>query len=162
MNREVINGQLQHHWAGATGGVALFERVGRTHGDEAAAATVSRLAVEIGEDREALRAIMHAVGVEPSTLGAMTARAGEWVGRFKPNGRIVSRSPLSDVLELEALRIAVSGKRSGWQVLRELADREPRIDAGEMDRLLERADAQLETLRETHLRVALERVLEQS
>ena len=37
----------------------------------------------------------------------------ETVGRLKPNGTLVRRSPLSDLMELEALSAAVEAKRLG-------------------------------------------------
>ncbi len=121
------------------------------------AAEVRKLAAEVNDDRESLRQIMVSMGFSPSRVGAVSARAGEWLGRFKPNGRVVSRSPLTDVLELEALRIAVSGKRIGWQVLRQLAEHDGRIDPRRVEILLERAESQLGRLHDLHLRVALDR-----
>ena len=160
MNEELLHAQLQHHWSGATGGVAFFDRVARTHADPDAAAKLRLMAEENDEDRETLREIMLSVGVKPSRLGAATARAGEWLARFKPNGRVVRRSPLTDVLELEALRLAISGKRVGWQFLTALAEHDRRLDRTHLDGLVKRADAQLNQLHDIHLRVALARVLE--
>ena len=42
----------------------------------------------------------------------------ERAGRLKLNTRVFSRSPLSSVLELEALMAGVDAKRSMWQALR--------------------------------------------
>ncbi|KRF11382.1 hypothetical protein ASG90_16640 [Nocardioides sp. Soil797] len=159
MNSEVLEGHLQHHWAGATAGVALFERVARTHPDQEAARQVREIAAEVNDDRESLRRIMASLGFTPARLGALVARAGEWVGRFKPNGRVIRRSPLSDVLELEALRDAVSAKRAGWQVLFTLAEHDGRIDPRHVEGLLERAESQLERLSDLHLRIANDRIL---
>ncbi|QIX27108.1 hypothetical protein ncot_11260 [Nocardioides sp. JQ2195] len=160
MNSEVLEGHLQHHWTGATGGVAFFDRVARTLPDREAAAQVRDIAREVNDDRESLRRIMVSLGFPPSRTGALVARAGEWVGRFKPNGRVISRSPLTDVLELEALRDAVSAKRIGWQLLRELAEHDGRIDPRHVQGLLDRADSQLDRLQQLHLQVAMDRILE--
>lgn len=159
MNDEVLKGYLQHHWVGSTAGVALFRRVARTHGDPAAAAEIRDLAVEVAADRETLRGLMSSVGVSPSALGTASARAGEWFGRFKPNGRVLSRSPLTDVVELEMLRLAVTGKRAGFEVLRSAADDEPRLDPYVLDRLLERADDHLRTLERLHVTVSRQRIV---
>lgn len=158
MDDDVLHGHLQHHWAGATGGVALFERVAHNHGDPATAAEVGIMTCEIAEDRESLRGIMHAVGLRPSVVGTVTARVGAELGRLKPNGHIVTRSPLSDVLEVEALRDAVFAKRSGWELLRALADEDDRLDAVLLDELIGRADDQLRRLRALHLDVARKRI----
>lgn len=162
MNDDVLEGYLQHHWAGSTAGVAAFRRVGRTHGDPDAAAEIRDLAIEVAADRESLRAIMLSVGVTPSVLGAASARAGEFLGRFKPNGRVVRRSPLTDVVELEMLRLAVTGKRAGFEVLRAAADEDPRLDAFTLDRLLERGEEHLRTLERLHVLVSRSRIVAES
>ena len=72
--------------------------------------------------------------------------SAEKLGRLKPNGRLFSLSPLSDVIELEAMRLGVDGKAAGWQTLRRLAEHDDRLDKAHLDDLLARAEAQKETL----------------
>jgi hypothetical protein len=72
----------------------------------------------------------------------------EKAGRLKLNGSLLSRSPLSDLVELEGLALGVQGKLAGWRLLKALDD--PRLDGTELDRLIARAEDQaerLETLR---------------
>ena len=64
------------------------------------------------------------------------------------------RSPLSDVLELEALLSAVRGKRAGWEGMRVLATNDARIDVAELDDLIVRADSQIERLVAAHAEAA--------
>lgn len=158
MNDKVLSGHLQHHWTGASGGTAMFRRVARTHPDRATAQELSKIAEEVAADRRSLRQIMRSVGVQPSRLGALTGKVAERLGRLKPNGSLLRRSPLTDVIELEALRAAVAAKLSGWQVLRTLADRDDRLDAAVLDELQARAKDQQERLAALHLRLAAERV----
>ncbi|XBB66182.1 hypothetical protein ABFU82_19000 [Nocardioides sp. WV_118_6] len=160
MDDDVLHGYLQHHWVGSTAGVSLFHRVARTHPDLLVAAGVGEIAVEVTAERESLRTIMAAVGATPSRVGALAARAGELIGRFKPNGHLVTRSPLTDVVEIETLRIAVSGKRAGWQLLRSVADADPRLDAVLLDDLVRLADSQLERLEAAHLGIAQRRLVD--
>ncbi|HEY5788534.1 MAG TPA: hypothetical protein VIT65_27555 [Microlunatus sp.] len=70
---------------------------------------------------------------------------------MKPNGRILRRSPLSDLIEIEALLDAVSAKRAGWYAL--AAVHLP-ADATHVDGLISRADDQLEGLRSIHATLA--------
>ncbi|MFC7472266.1 hypothetical protein ACFQVA_39355 [Actinomadura keratinilytica] len=70
---------------------------------------------------------------------------GEKAAASRPTG-IFSRSPLSDLLELEAMRLGVEGKACCWRTLRELADTDPRLDPQRLDRLLRRADTQIARL----------------
>lgn len=159
MDDEVLHGYLQHHWAGSTAGVSLFRRVAGTHTIAEVAAALAGLADEVADERETLRGIMHDVGTSPSTLGTVAARVGAELGRLKPNGRILTRAPLTDLVEIEALRIAVWGKRSGWDALRAVADDDPRLDAALLDDLVDRSDRQLATLAQLHLTTARQRIL---
>lgn len=71
---------------------------------------------------------------------------GEKAGRLKPNGRLVSRSPLSDLVELEAMRLGVEGKLCAWRSLLALAGTDTRIGRARITGLLQRAERQIETL----------------
>ena len=44
-------------------------------------------------------------------------RLGERLGRLKPNGGLVGRMPLSDLIEVEAMSDAVQAKFAGWRAL---------------------------------------------
>jgi len=52
----------------------------------------------------------------------------EKAARFKPNGRLLRRSPLSDLIELEWLLLGVQGKTAGFRALRRLADTDTDTD----------------------------------
>src|SRR5437868_5947452 len=124
---------LNDHLAGATAGLELFRRAAGAHRQTAAGPALERLTQEINEDRDALLGIMKAVGAPVRQYKVIGAWLAEKAGRAKPNGRLLSRSPLSSVVELEGLRLGVAGKASGWRLLRALADKEPRLDAAQLD-----------------------------
>jgi len=145
-----LNVYLQNHWAAAAGGQDLARRVARSHHGTDVGSELARVASEIGEDRETLRGLMRRVGLDPGTVGPTVARAAERIGRLKPNGHLLRRSPASDVLELEALRGAVSAKRAGWDALLVLADDLARVTVDDVERLRDRADDQLERLAGVH------------
>ena len=107
---------------------------------------LERLAAEIGEDRAALLEIMHTFGIRIHGYKVFAAWAGEKVGRLKLNGRLLRRSPLSNLEELEMLRLGVEGKGAGWRTLRAVAERDSRLDAGRLDKLISRAARQAELL----------------
>ena len=159
MNDEVLKGYLQHHWVACTAGVALFRRVGRSFSDAGVAEEVRALGTEAAADRESLAALMRSVGVVPTSIGTAAARAGELLGRLKPNGRLVRRSPLTDVVELEMLRLSVTSKRAAFEVLRVAADDDSRLDPYALDRLVERADQSLRTLERLHVSVSRDRMV---
>jgi hypothetical protein len=72
---------------------------------------------------------------------------GEKLGALKPNGRAAARSPLSAVVEIEAMQMAVRGKRSLWE---SLSSAMPVATAITIDGLIGRADDQLALLSELH------------
>ncbi|GAA1392285.1 hypothetical protein [Luteococcus peritonei] len=141
---ELVTTYLQDHHAGSSAGVEGFERVAEQHGDPEVRAAVARLAQQIREDQDSLQQIMDTVGASSSTIKDVAGWVGEKVARLKPNERIAERSPLSDVLELEALVMAVHAKGLLWKGL--LAVDDERLDAGQLQRLADRADAQREEL----------------
>jgi hypothetical protein len=71
---------------------------------------LNRLAAEIAEDRATLLEIMAGVGVPVRHVKSHAAWAAEKAGGLKLNGHVLHRSPLSGLVELEALRLGVQGK----------------------------------------------------
>ncbi|MFF2716616.1 hypothetical protein [Streptomyces sp. NPDC058011] len=141
---------LNDHLAGSTGGLELLRRAARAHPPGAVAQQLRELVAEVTEDRDELLQIMRELGIAPRRSRVLLGRIGELTGRLKTNGRLLSRSPLSDVLELEAMRLGVEGKACCWRTLRALAEVEQRLGPLRLERLLHRADEQatlLETLR---------------
>jgi hypothetical protein len=137
---------LNDHLAGATAGVALARRsrAGARSRDLAAALDV--VMPEIAEDRATLLEHMRRLGVPVRTYKVVAGRAAELVGRFKPNGRIRERSPLTDLVELDGLVMGIGSKESLWRNLRGLADELAGPTAAELDVLIARAENQRATL----------------
>lgn len=145
---------LNDHLAGSTGGGDLADRVARSHRGRPDGPALARVAQEIGEDRSALLEIMAALEVPVRHYKLAAVWVAEKVGRAKLNGHLLSRSPLSDLVELEALQVGVHGKAAGWRCLRAIADTDSRLDADRLDELIERAEAQVSILEEIRLRIA--------
>ncbi|MFD0345186.1 hypothetical protein ACFQ0M_02080 [Kitasatospora aburaviensis] len=98
--------------------MALARRIAREHADGPDAADLRTLAREITQDRNELVDLMRALGVRPRWHRRLLGAAAEKAGRLKLNGRLVHRSPLSDLLEAEAMRSGVQGKIALWRTLR--------------------------------------------
>ena len=96
------------------------------------------MASEIEADLRSLEALMGSMDVEPSRAKDVLARLAERVGRLKLNGRVLRRSPLSDVVELETLVVGITGKEALWESLRAVAV----IPEDELRTLVERAREQ--------------------
>ncbi|MFB7664018.1 hypothetical protein ACFC1R_08725 [Kitasatospora sp. NPDC056138] len=145
---------LNDHLTGAFGGAALAHRMADTHADDHRAAELRSLAQQVAEDRDELVRIMTRLGVPVRHYRMWLGIAAERVGRLKPNGTLVHRSPLSDLLELEAMRTGVEGKAALWRALRAIADQDPRLDPDALDRLAQRADDQARALNRWHRAVS--------
>ncbi|HEX2317050.1 MAG TPA: hypothetical protein VHJ17_25105 [Thermomonospora sp.] len=143
---------LNDHLAGATAGARLIRRITGAHQGTPAAPELARLTTEIAEDRRALMGIMASLDVPVRRSRLVAGWAAELLGRLKPNGRLVRRSPLSSVIELEGMLLGVEGKAAAWRTLRRLAERERRLDGARLDALLERAAAQARLLEELRVR----------
>jgi hypothetical protein len=153
LSRDLLAIYLNNHLGASMGGLELFKRTagqleGTPDGDE-----LKQLTREVDEDRQSLRRIMSRLDVKEDPTQQALMWLGEKAGRLKPNGFLVARSPLSNVIELEALRSAVTGKLCGWQTLRAVSVREHRLDRAELETLIDRAESQLERLYEIHMRI---------
>ncbi|MFI6449196.1 hypothetical protein [Kitasatospora sp. NPDC050543] len=151
-----LNIYLNDHLTGAFGGAALARRMADTHSDSRRAAELRLLARQVEEDRDELVRIMNRLGVPVRHYRTWLGVAGERIGRLKPNGTLVRRAPLSDLIELEAMRTGVEGKAALWRALRAIADEDPRLDPVDLDRLSQRAADQARTLTAWHQAVSAE------
>ncbi|MGW4840243.1 transaldolase [Streptomyces globisporus] len=139
---------LNDHYTGATGGLELFRRAAQARTDAAGRAALADLARQVEEDRDALADIMAGLGVNVSRSKAAMGWLAEKAGRLKSNGHLLSRSPLSDLLEAESMLLGVLGKTACWKTLRILAETDARLPTGRLDVLLERAERQSAVLEE--------------
>jgi hypothetical protein len=139
IDKERLGTYLQDHYAGSSAGAELFRRAAQQQSDPVARTELTAMVEEVENDRATLE------------------RVAEKLSRLKPNGELLHRSPLSDVIELEALRLAVEGKAAGWRVLRRLAEDEDDFDRSELDRLLSSAANQIDRLEKLRM-AAAERV----
>jgi hypothetical protein len=98
--------------------------------------------------------MMKTLGVPARAYKVCAAWVGEKAGRVKFNGRLLARSPLSDLEELELMRLGVEGKAAGWRTLRVLADTDNRLDSGQLDELMSKARHQADLLEELRVQAA--------
>ncbi|MEU8118410.1 hypothetical protein AB0C21_06840 [Spirillospora sp. NPDC049024] len=147
---------LNDHLAGAAAGVGRSRALAQAHQGRPDEERLQGLADDIAADRGALLAIMGSLGIPVRHYKSIALSVAEKAGRLKFNGRLKERSPLTDLVEYEFLRLAVEGKAAGWRTLRTLADRTPDLDADELEKLHERAEAQIDLLEELRRSAAAE------
>jgi hypothetical protein len=145
---------LNDHLAGATGGIELCRRALRENLGTDLGAFLEVLLQEIAEDRRTLEDVASRLGTDRSPLKPAGAWALEKAARLKLNGRLRGYSPLSRLIELEALQAGVSAKRSLWQALQAAFPEDPRLRGVDLDALVQRADHQLGGIEAQRLAVA--------
>ena len=153
-NTDLLGVYTNDHLASATGGVELVSRMlGRWRGTSYEP-RLEQLLDELREERAGLRSSMAALGVPVRQYKQVGSWLGEKVSRLKLNGHLLSRSPLSDLVEFEFIATAVLAKRAGFETLREVASVDDRLDAALLDRLIAQADKQHDWLADARREVA--------
>jgi hypothetical protein len=147
---------LADHLAAATAGAALARRTANRNAATEFGSVLRRLTAEIEDDRRTLQNMVAEFGFRESKAKEAIAWVGEKVGRLKLNGQIRGYSPLSRVLELEALSVGVAGKLALWQSLRAVRGAAERLRSVDLERLAERARGQRDEIEELRLRAARE------
>jgi hypothetical protein len=142
---------LRDHLAISTAGLELAKRTqhaNRRHADFGAPLATVR--DELEADRLTLLELMRRLGVEPDRVKEAAAWSAEKLGRLKLNGRLTGYSPLSRVLELEALAMALAGQRRQWEALGRIPG--ARLDGVDVARMLARTDEQAARVGQLHAR----------
>jgi hypothetical protein len=141
---------LNDHRAGATAGTALVRRIWRSNRRTEWGPVIEKVAETIEQDLVVLDEVRAAAGVSGGDLKKVAALLTERAGRLKLNGHLLTYSPLSRVLELEALMSAIRGKQSLWVALRTAAPSHPEWSDFDFAALEKRGSEQLETLGQVH------------
>ncbi len=154
MTNRYLGIYLNDHLAGAVGASELARRLLAAEGEGAAGEFMGSFVSELEEDRTELQGLMDRLGVVRNPVKTGAAWAAEKVGRLKLNGRLIRRSPLSLLEELEVLQLGVEGKLAMWRSLREVKARDDRFKDLDLERLIERATRQRDQLERIRLEAA--------
>jgi hypothetical protein len=142
---------LGDHLAAATAGVELVRRAARNNAGNAYGTALRAVGAEIEEDRRALQRVVQSLGFDEPKLKQVVARVGEKLGRLKLNGQVRGYSPLSRVLELEALSVGIAGKIALWESLQSLSGVAARLPDTDLAQLAERGSRQREEVEKQRL-----------
>jgi hypothetical protein len=152
-DRRLLAIYLDDHRAGAAGGSALAHRIADRYGADPGFEPLVGIRDDIDADVASLDQLRARFAVRGGHVKRLLALIGERLGRLKPNGRIVRRSPLSPVLELELLIAGVAAKGRLWNALMSACGGD-QIAGADLRELRERADDQLERLGRLHAAAA--------
>lgn len=140
---------LNDHLAGATAGRELGRRAATSNRDSSHGPFLADLAAQIDADRGSLLEIMRTLNVRVDRIKVLGGWGAEKLARLKFNGQLRGYSPLSRLVELEALSLGVRGKLALWRTLRELDLSELSAAPVSLADLIARAEQQLAGL-ESH------------
>jgi hypothetical protein len=153
-NPDLLGIYCNDHLAAATGGIELVSRMLGQHRGDPYGPRLEELLDELREERTALRGSMASLGIPVRQYKQLASWIGEKLARAKLNGHLLTRSPLSDLVEFEFIATAVLAKRAGFESLRALAETDSRLDAALLDRLIAQADKQHTWLADARREVA--------
>ena len=156
MDDKLLRIYLTDHHAGSTAGLELARRCLGNNRGTGYESFLRDLTRDIQEDRSELEALLGTLGFPSDKLKQAAALVAERVGRLKLNGRLTGYSPLSRLVELEGLKLGVTGKLSLWKSLKEVADHDSRLAVTDFDKLITRAEEQIERIEEHRLRASTE------
>lgn len=139
---------LNDHWAGAGAGAALARRLATHNRDSVWSDSLREFAKQVESDEQALAAIRRALGVSGGDVKRVIALAGERISALKSNGGGFGKSPLSQVLEAEAMLGGVTVKRRLWSALGTCRSEDPRLAQFDFAGLERSAEKQMRLLRE--------------
>ena len=145
---------LNDHLAGATAARELARRAASSNRGSDYGTFLERLATDVDEDRDELLEIMRSLQASVDQLKVAGGWGAEKLGRFKLNGRLLGYSPLSRLIELEALALGVRGKLGLWRALELLVPEQPELERFELPHLIARAERQLNQLETYRLQAA--------
>ena len=143
---------LRNHEAAARAGLDLIRRAAKNQQRQPYAAELAAIADEAREDLTTLQLLMRHLEVEPDTVLGTALRLGERAGRLKPNGHLLRRAPLSDLVEVQGVINALTLKAIGWRALA-AADVAEDGDP-DLAQLTTRAERQIERMLPIHQAVA--------
>ena len=144
---------LNDHLAASVAGRQLVKRMLRSSKDEEIRGLLEELGPEFEATERAVEELLRRIGSSPSRLKRAAAWAGERAGLLKFNGSVTGYSPLSRLLELEALRIILEAERALWRSVEQSAP-ELAASEGEFADRADRAERRLERVERARLTAA--------
>lgn len=108
---------LNDHLAAAVGWTTLARRMARSNAGSPLGDLLERLQRDLGDELPLLRALLRESGGHEQRSKQWIARSAERIGRLKPNGALRGYSPLSRLVEAEALVASLALRAAMWRSL---------------------------------------------
>lgn len=157
-SKELLGTYLTDHFAGASAGSELAQKLSSENAGTEYGSFLSELARDIEQDRSTLEDLMNRVGVEKNPIKEAGGWLMEKLSRVKLSDAMTGSTDLKNLLEFEALSLGIEGKLVMWQALKEVRGSYPELGDVDLDSLVKRAETQRASLEE-HRREAARRGL---
>lgn len=151
---ELLGTYLNDHYAGATAGSELAQKLSSDYQGTPYGSFLAELAREIEQDRGTLENLIERLGIQKSPVKEAAGWLMEKVSRLKLSEAITGSADLKRLLEFETLSLGIEGKVVMWRALKEVSDHHSELSATDLDGLTKRAENQRATLDEHRLQVA--------
>ncbi len=146
--RTLLEIYLSDHLAAAVMASELAKRAWRNNRSTDLEPFLRQLARETVEDREELERVMEQLGIAGSRAKQLVATALERLARAKLNGQLFGSSPLSRLVELDALTTSVERRIDLWRALAAALPASALPGNFDIERLIQRGQEQWEALEE--------------
>lgn len=153
MDTKLLGIYVNDHLAGHVAGLELAKRSASSNKGTALGDFLEGFVSELEDERGVIEKALAAISRDPNRFKTMGAWVAEKAGRLKLNGNVVGYSPLSRVLEIEAMAHGVAAKKDLWDALKRM-DVEVGSNLQELIAQADRQRAQLETHRHGALSAA--------
>lgn len=154
MDTKLLGIYLNDHLAGSHTGLELARRALRENQDNAVGRYLITFIKELEDERTVLQQVQRALGVTRNEFKHLAGWVMEKVSRLKTNTHLVHRTSLTRMVELEALTIAVIGKRCMWELLQRHARTERRLAGFDFATLIVQAESQHVSLNRLRLQAS--------
>ncbi len=147
---------LNDHLAVLTGAEELVDRSLQSNSWSPLGEFLAKVLDSVKEDRTALEKLMAERDVKENWAKTGGAWLAERVGRLKLNGELTGYSPLSRLVEIEGIGLALEAKRAFWSTLSDVGVSE--AGGSPTEELASQSKSHIQEL-ESHRRAAAEEAL---
>lgn len=147
-SKELLGTYLNDHFAGASAGSELAQKLSSENAGTEYGSFLSELARDIDQDRSTLEDLINRLGIEKNPIKEAGGWLMEKLSRIKLSDAMTGSTDLKRLLEFEALSLGIEGKLVMWQALKEVSGNYPEFADVDLDGLVKRAETQRASLEE--------------
>lgn len=155
-SKNLLGIYLNDHLAIAIAAERTARRSANSNRGTALGDFLGEVAEHLHEQRTAFETSIRKLGISPNVAKKFVASSAEILGRLKLNGRLRGYSPLSRLIEVEALAVMSGFNRAALVRLAELRERDQRLEGVAFEDLLHISADDAQALQSWHQEAARE------